>query len=538
MDTRRAGAGQGARSRGASALAAAAAALSLPTSFALGTGQATAQGVESATDATTERVAPEIYVPPGNSRRKARKNAPPVTGLTATGAEWKATGELAVVEGDMIIGRVSSDGRLLPSISRRGLGHSRLIGRWPDGIVPYEFVDGINETQRSTVLAAIDHWNANTRLLFVARTPENADAYPERLQFFPTGNCASYVGRVDDQPQPVYVQGCTLGSVIHELGHAIGLYHEHTRPDRDSWIRVDNSQILEGLERNFKIQTTNARNYGPYDYDSIMHYGPSFFAKGDRPTIIAPNNVSIGQRQTLSDGDVRAANALYATDLALTAVTRDAGGTFEIDVTVDNLGQLGASALELVVTIGPETRWVGMSEGSGWDCTKDGAELYCRRATLPETAPQARLKLQAEPGPGAVPADVRARVASRTLDTNMDNNVVGGSAPALAAANEEAAEDGHSFQRAEAPAAAAPAPAPAPEPAPENPFATSEAAPSTTVASSGGGGDGGGGGAGGFASLVALAVALGIAHARRAVRLRRLAARVARAAAGPEAGGR
>ena len=146
------------------------------------------------------------------------------------------------------------------------------------------------------------------------------------------------------------------------------------------------------------------------------------------------------------------------------------------------------------------------------------------RPTLPETAPQTRLLLQAEPGVGATPGDVRARLASRTLDTNMDNNVVGAGVPAPAAARELAASDGRAFQRAEEPATGAA------EPAPENPFAVEGSAPASSVASAedSGGGGGGGSGASGFGSLLALAIAFAAARVRRGVRLRRrLASRAA-----------
>ncbi len=61
----------------------------------------------------------------------------------------------------------------------------------------------------------------------------------------------------------------------HEIGHALGLYHEQSRPDRDSYVNVLTNNINPAAISNFDkgtaydIQTYNI----PYDYGSVMHYG-------------------------------------------------------------------------------------------------------------------------------------------------------------------------------------------------------------------------------------------------------------------------
>ena len=37
-----------------------------------------------------------------------------------------------------------------------------------------------------------------------------------------------------------------FGIVVHELGHVVGFWHEHTRPDRDDWVTIYRENIMVG----------------------------------------------------------------------------------------------------------------------------------------------------------------------------------------------------------------------------------------------------------------------------------------------------
>ena len=42
--------------------------------------------------------------------------------------------------------------------------------------------------------------------------------------------------------------GCTyIGTVAHELIHALGFFHEQSRNDRDTYVTVNYANILSGL---------------------------------------------------------------------------------------------------------------------------------------------------------------------------------------------------------------------------------------------------------------------------------------------------
>lgn len=56
------------------------------------------------------------------------------------------------------------------------------------------------------------------------------------------------MGKSGEGPQAVSIgKNCDkFGIVVHELGHVVGFWHEHTRPDRDRYIYIDTTNIMPG----------------------------------------------------------------------------------------------------------------------------------------------------------------------------------------------------------------------------------------------------------------------------------------------------
>ena len=102
---------------------------------------------------------------------------------------------------------------------------------WDYAVIPYEIDSNFSGVHKALFKQAMRHWENYTCIQFVERTSEHPNwiVFTER----PCG-CCSFVGKRGNGPQAISIgKNCDkFGIVVHELGHVVGFWHEHTRPDR------------------------------------------------------------------------------------------------------------------------------------------------------------------------------------------------------------------------------------------------------------------------------------------------------------------
>ncbi|KAK5964773.1 Zinc metalloproteinase [Trichostrongylus colubriformis] len=239
-----------------------------------------------------------------------------------------------VFESDLILTKPQMD-EVMENFNARITGRRRkrrnaaIIGkkfRWPNAVIPYEFKDGNNTEWKKLIWRGMKEWQRETCIRFKERTNETDYAI-----FFKGAGCYSNVGRTGGRQYISIGWGCeSKGIVAHEIGHALGFWHEQSRPDRDEYININEDNISSGAKGNFEKRSDIMDSDIPYDFGSVMHYAPQAFTKDWKLVTIETKDHrfqhTIGQRGDVSFTDVKHANRLYCRHVCPTKLWCANGG--------------------------------------------------------------------------------------------------------------------------------------------------------------------------------------------------------------------
>lgn len=166
--------------------------------------------------------------------------------------------------------------------------------RWDNGVVPVELDNSVYESNYYEIIkAALDYYNTNTGIIFKQHTDEVNWLFITCIDDDKSGRGGfTEVGRQRNGSNILrLIKGSfNESTVLHELLHSLGIWHEQARVDRDSYISVNWSNIKESARNNFQVEG-NSTIRSAYDYCSIMQYPTNAFAiDNTKPTITCISN--------------------------------------------------------------------------------------------------------------------------------------------------------------------------------------------------------------------------------------------------------
>lgn len=188
--------------------------------------------------------------------------------------------------------------------------------RWPNGsTIRVRFLPGVSKALHDELLKAAAEWmtHANVKFVEVASAPSDV-----RVSADPGGGSWSYIGtgvRSVPETEATLNLGWAddYGRSLHELGHTLGLIHEHQNPQaKIPWnvpavlayyMATQGWSYQEIIEQVLKVDNEPLTN-GGYDRVSIMEYPiPA--------ALVTDPSFAVGWNTSLSTHDVQFIGQVY-----------------------------------------------------------------------------------------------------------------------------------------------------------------------------------------------------------------------------------
>lgn len=246
-----------------------------------------------------------------------------------------------IYEGDIILDNVQPVTAAGPGGAKPesiGIAYSQYM--WPKvgGVahIPYTIDPGNGTTQVDNINAAITAYNAAFSGVIQFVPHMTGDPNWVNILLDPsdmTGICEANEGDEVSDPEfvpPQQVTGsgsCTVATILHEFGHVTGVWHEHSRPDRNTYVTVNYGNVIKGSWGNFEQVYDDAQELTPYDYASVMEYPAFSFSRNGGPVIESiPPGIPLSNLVGYSAADIEGIERLYGAPPSKITVTSNPPG--------------------------------------------------------------------------------------------------------------------------------------------------------------------------------------------------------------------
>ncbi len=244
---------------------------------------------------------------------EAFPNARTETYSTASGIELERLDSIYILQGDIILS--SEQIHKLEQQKTRGAIQTNATNYWTSCDVYYDFASDF--IYKEEALQAMNNISSSVAVQFHPKETYNKDY----VHFIHTDGNYSNLGSIGGK-QDISIaknQGSVTGIIMHELLHALGLFHEMCRADRNEYIEILWDNIEANKKSNFQTYielNTPGADIGNFDFNSIMMYPSDAFGKQvngvKQKTIYRKDGLSYyAQRSYLTDSDITALRAIY-----------------------------------------------------------------------------------------------------------------------------------------------------------------------------------------------------------------------------------
>ena len=234
----------------------------------------------------------------------------------------------AVYQGDILLDNVqqSPNG---PGIDSVGVAYSGYL--WPKvgSVYQVPYIIDPASGDLTNLNTAISQFNSTFTgvIQLVARSSE--PGYVD-FNFDPnntSGVCEANEGYTGKE-QVVGGSGtCTVATILREMGHTVGVWHEQARADRNTYVNVNYGAVIKASRSNFDQLVENDQELTLYDYSSVMEYPAFSFSRNGEPCIESiPAGIPLSNSAGYSAGDIDGILRLYGAVPTQVTVTSNPPG--------------------------------------------------------------------------------------------------------------------------------------------------------------------------------------------------------------------